>query len=155
MWEMAVKDIDTDSDEEDNPPRGKLTRHVFSRPNLGVSAWAEMLRCADLHHRHSMEAKIFRKRIRVPHAFFLQLVTVVKESQGARDLCARRCQGDGASRSRQGKERVTTFIVRCFVRCCLSGHSCSCSLRLAVRVLTWLCSFHLPGMLQQWMEMDT
>ncbi|CAN0533581.1 unnamed protein product, partial [Scytosiphon promiscuus] len=38
-----------------------------------------MLRDSDLLNHESTAAKMFRKRFRVPHVFFLQLVKVVKE----------------------------------------------------------------------------
>ena len=78
-WEVVMKEMDTGSDEDDDAPRVKLTRRVLPRPEYSTSAWAEMLRCPDLHDHESTEAAIFRRRFRIPHAFFLQLVKVVKD----------------------------------------------------------------------------
>ena len=44
-----MKEMDTGSDEDDDAPRVKLTRRVLPLPEYNTSAWAEMLRCLDLH----------------------------------------------------------------------------------------------------------
>ena len=50
-WEAVMKEMDTGSDEDDDAPRVKLTRRVLPRPEYSTSAWAEMLRCPDLHDK--------------------------------------------------------------------------------------------------------
>ena len=50
-WEVVMKEMDTGSDEDDDAPRVKLTRRVLPRPEYSTSAWAEMLRCPDLHDK--------------------------------------------------------------------------------------------------------
>ena len=78
-WDLVMKEMDTDGDEDDNAPRAKFTRRVWPRPDYSSSAWAVMLQCPALHNHKSAEAKTFRRRFRVPHVFFLQLVKIVED----------------------------------------------------------------------------
>ena len=79
MWEILMREHpDSDGEEEGTAPRMKRTRRVFPRSDYNASAWGQMLRCEALNNHQSAVAKLFRRRFRVPYAFFLQLVKVVK-----------------------------------------------------------------------------
>eukprot|EP00904_Undaria_pinnatifida_P003091 jgi/Undpi1/12783/HiC_scaffold_6.g02451.m1 len=79
-WEILMREHpDSDGEEEGTTPRMKRTRRVFPRSDYNASAWGQMLRCEALNNHQSAEAKLFRRRFRVPYVFFLQLVIVVKD----------------------------------------------------------------------------
>lgn len=87
-WEAFVKEVEgADMVEEmrgqvdDDGRRVKRTRSVVPRPDYNASAWATMLRSEDLADHRSRAARLFRRRFRVPHIFFLRLVKLVQEKR--------------------------------------------------------------------------
>ena len=60
-------------------PRAKRARAVSPRANYAACEWSEMLRKPSLRDPASKEAKLFRRRFRVPFAFFPEIVKLVKD----------------------------------------------------------------------------
>ena len=81
-WRAALRQLDHDGleGEGDNEgPRVRRERLVHPRPEYESSAWAVMLRDSALTNPASKSAKTFRRRFRIPHPFFKELVKLVKD----------------------------------------------------------------------------
>ena len=77
---QELLDLEDDDERTDGDgPHTRLTRNVVPRPDYKQSPWANMLRNQDLLDPTSRAAKLFRRRFRVPHVFFLTLVRRVIE----------------------------------------------------------------------------
>ena len=71
--------MEDDKGTDGDGPHTRLTRIVVPRPDYKQSPWANMLRNQDLLDSTSRAAKLFCRRFRVPHVFFLTLVRRVIE----------------------------------------------------------------------------
>ena len=80
-WVAVLELLDLEDDErtDGDGTHTRLTRTVVPRPDYKQSPWANMLRNQDLLDPTSRAAKLFRRRFRVPHVFFLTLVRRVIE----------------------------------------------------------------------------
>ena len=76
---LELLDLEDDAGTDGDGPHTRLTRTVVPRPDYKQSPWANMLRNQDLLDPISRAAKLFRRRFRVPHVFFLTLVRRVIE----------------------------------------------------------------------------
>ena len=80
-WVAVLELLDLEDDErtDGDGPQTRLTRTVVPRPDYKQSLWANMRRNQDLLDPTSRAAKLFRRRFRVSHVFFLTLVRRVIE----------------------------------------------------------------------------
>ena len=81
-WVAVLELLDSEDDERTDGDglHTRLTRFVVPRPDYKQSSWANMLRNQqDLLDPTSRAAKLFRRRFRVYHVFFLTLVRRVIE----------------------------------------------------------------------------
>ena len=62
--------------EDDDGPRAERTRQVH--PRLDCSRWSKMLRKPELKQRDSRKYRKFRRHLRIPYEFFLELVQLAK-----------------------------------------------------------------------------
>ena len=95
--------LDEEEEEElmklelESEPRAKRGRVVPPRPNYAACEWSEMLRKPSLKDPASKEAKLFRRRFRVPFAFFHEIVKLVKDggwlstTANGKDVAGRSC----------------------------------------------------------------
>ena len=71
---LELSNFEDDERTDGDGPYTRLTRTVVPRPDYKHSPWANMLRKQDLVDPTSRAAKLFRRRFRVSHVFFLTLV---------------------------------------------------------------------------------
>ena len=82
QWPTFDDATDWSTDDDDDAPRVKRSRRVKERKDWRTSAWWIQLQDADLLDYTTEAAKVFRGRFRVPHPFFLELVTLAGERSG-------------------------------------------------------------------------
>ncbi|CAN0083359.1 unnamed protein product [Pylaiella littoralis] len=73
VWQVVLRDYSDDDDaetNEDNDPPMKRTRRVLPRPDYRASFWLRMLGETGLKEPGSREARLFRRRFRIPYQFF-------------------------------------------------------------------------------------
>ena len=76
---LELLDLEDDKRTDGDGPHTRLTRTVVPQPDYKQSPWANILRNQDLLDLTSRAAKLFCRRSRVPHVFFLTLVRRVIE----------------------------------------------------------------------------
>ena len=76
---LELLDLEDDKGTDGDGPHTRLTRTVVPRPDYKHSPWANMLRNQDLLDPTSRAAKLFGRRFRVPHVFFLTLMRRIFE----------------------------------------------------------------------------
>lgn len=81
--------------ETSDATRVKRSRTVAPRANFSEAPWSIMLRSGDLLDHTTQAARLFVRRFRVPHAFFLALVKLIKEKawfpSTEKDISGRQC----------------------------------------------------------------
>lgn len=84
-WAVVLAKIEEEDalegDDDGDAARVKRTRRVFPRADYRASAWATMLRSEDLPDPTSRAARQFRRRFRIPHPFFLELVKIAVDKK--------------------------------------------------------------------------
>ncbi|CAN0185409.1 unnamed protein product [Pylaiella littoralis] len=98
VWQVVLRDYSDDDDagtDEDNDPPMKRTRRVLPRPDYRASFWWRMLGETGLKEPGSREARLFRRRFRIPYQFFTELIELVKEKKWfsirQTDVAGRQC----------------------------------------------------------------
>ncbi|CAM9508247.1 unnamed protein product [Pylaiella littoralis] len=78
VWRVVLRRVPDDDTDEDDAPPVKRTRRVLPRRDYKASFWWNMLASPGLGDPGSREAKVFRRRFRIPHKFFTEVVALVK-----------------------------------------------------------------------------
>lgn len=101
IWRVILRSYPDDdlNDLEDssggNGPPVKRRRAVLPRPDYKASFWWRMLGETGLQEPGSREARLFRRRFRIPYQFFRELIKLVEQkkwfSVRERDVAGRPC----------------------------------------------------------------
>ena len=95
--EEEKKFMKLEVEKEPNEPRAKRGRVVSPKPSYAACEWSEMLRKSPLKDPASKEANLFRRRFRVPFAFFPEILKLVKDggwlstTANGKDVAGRSC----------------------------------------------------------------
>lgn len=100
VWRVILRSYSDDDDLEDlesgdNEPPPKRRRAVLPRRDYKASFWWNMLGETGLADPGSREARLFRRRFRIPYQFFQEVIKLVEEkkwfSTRAKDVAGRPC----------------------------------------------------------------
>ncbi|CAN0428721.1 unnamed protein product, partial [Pylaiella littoralis] len=78
VWRVVLRRVPDDDTDVDDAPPVKRTRRILPRRDYKASFWWNMLASPGLGDPGSREAKVFRRRFRIPHKFFTEVVALVK-----------------------------------------------------------------------------
>ncbi|CAB1112264.1 unnamed protein product [Ectocarpus sp. CCAP 1310/34] len=98
-WRVVLRSFPDGDELEDEGLGGgspvKRTRRVLPRPDYRASFWWRMLGETGLKEPVSREAKLFRRRFRIPYQFFTELMELVKKKKWfpmrKKDVAGRMC----------------------------------------------------------------
>lgn len=79
-WALVLDGFD-EEEAEGSTPKVKRQRRVYPRPNYNVSTWAIMLRDGHIIDRSTRAARVLRRPLRIPYAFFMELVKIVEQRE--------------------------------------------------------------------------